>query len=476
MLFSSDIFIYLFLPCLLLLYYPIRNTAWRNGVLLAFSLLFYAWGEPIYVLLMIGVVAVNYGAGMLMERSRTQKSRRAILTVAIALNLAVLGFYKYTGFLLETINLIPGVDLPIPQITMPLGISFFTFQAMSYTVDVFRRQVKAQHSFRKVLLYISLFPQLVAGPIVQYSDIADQMDNRYASSEEICEGIYRIAMGLGRKVLLADTCYTVANHYLTRAPQDSTVFGMWIGVIFFALQIYYDFSGYSDMAIGLGHLFGFSFKENFNYPYISLSAMEFWRRWHISLGSFFRDYVYIPLGGNRSHAIRNLFVVWFLTGLWHGASWNFAAWGLYYGILILLERKLIFPLYKKIGPIASRIIGAVGMLFVTVVGWTIFYYEEGMTFVSRIGMLFGAGTVSFATTEDTVYLMGNIWLLCVALLLSFPIVPTLLRGLQKILFRNPDKAYAVRRVAQTVFVIAVVFLATARLTGNTYHPFIYSRF
>ena len=475
MLFSSQLFIYIFLPALLILYFCRRGKIWRNTILIIFSLLFYAWGEPIYVLLMIGVVAVNYAAGLLMDRTRTRYARRAVLILALVLNLGVLGYYKYTGFLVETINLIPGVSLPVPQIGLPLGISFFTFQALSYTVDVYRSSVNVQRSFFKILLYISLFPQLVAGPIVQYGDIADQLDNRVSSLEDICEGVFRFAVGLGRKVLLADTCAVAAEFFLDRAVGDSTVLGMWAGMIFFALQIYYDFSGYSDMAIGLGHIFGFTFKENFNYPYLSLSASEFWRRWHISLGTFFRDYVYIPLGGNRSHELRNLFVVWFLTGLWHGASWNFVAWGLYYGVLILLERKAIFPLYKKIGAVASRCISAVYMVFVTVIGWTIFYFEDGFSFAERIGMLFGANHTALSNLHDETYLVGHIWLLLAALLLAFPIIPAILRKFQS-LFRKADTAYAVRRVAQAVFVAAILFFATARLTGNTYSPFIYSHF
>ncbi len=475
MLFSSQIFMYCFLPALLLLYFPCRKTAWRNAVLLAFSLLFYGWGKPVNLLLMFGVVGVNYIAGRLMGATRKTGARKLYLLAAVALSLSALGFFKYAGFFTEIVNWIPGVNLPVPRIELPLGISFFTFQALTYSVDVYRRDVQSQRSFFKVLLYVSLFPQLVAGPIVQYADVDAQLDCHPSSAEEICDGVFRFAVGLGRKVLLADTCYTAAQYFLNAEASSRTVLGAWMGMIFFAMQIYYDFSGYSDMAIGLGHIFGFTFRENFDYPYMSLSATEFWRRWHISLGTFFREYVYIPLGGNRTHPIRNLFVVWFLTGLWHGASWNFVIWGLYYGVLIFIERKALFPLYKKIGALPSRIFQVVYMFFVTVIGWTIFYFEDGLSFARHIGELFGAGGLPFTSVTHSAYLRGHIFLLGAAVLLAFPLVPKLLRRINGIC-ATENGQYVMRRVAQMVFIVAVTFFSTARLVGNTYSPFIYSNF
>ncbi|MBQ7932140.1 MAG: MBOAT family protein [Clostridia bacterium] len=325
MVFSNLFFLYGFMPVLLLAYFIIKNDAWRRGVLVAFSLFFYAWGEPVYVFLMIGMVLADYIFGLLIDRCISVAWKSFWLVLAVISNLAVLGFYKDLGFFTETVNTVFSVTIPVVQLVMPIGISFFTFQTLSYVIDVYREDTEVQKSFFRLLLYVSFFPQLIAGPIVRYKDIEAQLANRQVTVPQFNDGLFRFAVGLGKKVLIANCCDTVVTQLYSLS--EITFAGRWAGALFFTLQLYFDFSGYSDMAIGLGKMFGFSFRENFNYPLISRSATEFWRRWHMSLGTFFRDYVYIPLGGNRHDHQRNIMVVWFLTGMWHGASWNFILWG-----------------------------------------------------------------------------------------------------------------------------------------------------
>ena len=473
MLFSSLNFIYVFLPALFLLYFIIRNSFYRKCVLIAFSLLFYAWGEPVFVLLMLFTVMVNYLMGRAIGRVRRPSKKKFYMALAVIVNLSLLGFFKYTGFLVETLNLLPMISLPVPKIALPLGISFYTFQAMSYTIDVYRGDCVPQRSFADMLLYVSFFPQLVAGPIVRYQDIEAQLDNRMVAIEDINEGIYRFSLGLGKKVLLANACGGVADSLLKADAVNLSVAGLWVGAVFFALQIYYDFSGYSDMAIGLGRMFGFRFLENFKYPYISRSATEFWRRWHISLGTFFREYVYIPLGGNRSHWLRNVFVVWFLTGLWHGASFNFIAWGLFYALLLVLEKRALLPLFKKMGKCLGTIISYLYMFVVTVVGWTVFYFEDG--FLSRVKMLFGGGNLPLTDIFLTSTLRQNCLLLGAALLLAFPVYPAICGWLKK-RCGDSDGAYAAGRIIKMVIIIVLIGASTAMLAGNSYNPFLYFRF
>lgn len=474
MLFSGLFFLYVFMPALLIAYFVIPSNAWRRGVLIAFSLFFYAWGEPIYVLLMVFSVLCNYLFGLWIDREHARnKSGTVQLVLALILNFGMLGVFKYAGFAVETLNLIPGLALPVPQIALPLGISFFTFQAVSYVIDVKRGSVTVQKSFWRLLLYISFFPQLVAGPIVQYSDIESQLENRRANIEEICDGAFRFCVGLGKKVLIANACGSVADTLLLTKADGQSVLGMWMGALFFAMQIYFDFGGYSDMAIGLGRIFGFHFRENFDYPYISRSATEFWRRWHISLGTFFREYVYIPLGGNRGHWVRNVMIVWFLTGLWHGASWNFIAWGLYYGLLLLFEKKLLFPLYRKIGALPSTIFAYLYMIVVTLVGWTIFYYEDG--FLSHVGMLFGAGGIPFTDVFALSTIRSHLYLLIIAVLLSTPLFAKIGEEIQNGIY-EPQLRYCTVRVFKTVCSLALLAASTVMLAGNTYNAFLYFRF
>lgn len=324
MLFSSLLFLYAFLPICLLLYFLVPGLTGKNIVLLCASLVFYAWGEPVYVFLMLAVAALNWGFGLLLEK----RPEKLWLALCVALNLVSLVVFKYAGFLAENCNALFGAAFRVPQISLPIGISFYTFQALSYSVDVYRKDVGAQRSYWKFLLYVSMFPQLIAGPIVRYVDVAAQIESRESDPENVFRGVTRFCVGLGKKVLLADHVGQVADQLLGGSFTGATTLGIWLGALMYMFQIYFDFSGYSDMAIGLGRIFGFRYMENFKLPYTSKSISEFWRRWHISLSSFFRDYVYIPLGGNRRHVYLNLFIVWALTGLWHGASWNFVLWGL----------------------------------------------------------------------------------------------------------------------------------------------------
>ncbi len=470
MLFSGLLFIYMFMPALILLYFIIKDNAWRRSILILFSLVFYAWGEPVYVLLMLACVLINYIFGLQIGRTKSEdKSKRVFILIvsAVAVNLGFLFFFKYAGFFIQTVNLLPGIEFAIPKIALPVGISFFTFQAMSYTIDVYRGDTEVQPSFFKLLLYVSLFPQLIAGPIVRYKDIESQLDDRSTDMTDICDGIYRFACGLGKKVLIANPCGAAAGVMLSLKVSDASVIGSWFGALFFALQIYFDFSGYSDMALGLGRIFGFKFKENFNYPYISRSVTEFWRKWHISLGTFFRDYLYIPLGGNRHMWIRNVFIVWLLTGMWHGASWNFIIWGLFFAVLLICEKKLKAKFSGHIGFIAY-----VYMFIVNIVGWTIFYYTE--SFLLRVGMLFGCGGIPFGDVFNISIIRSNLLLLCAALVLSAPVIPYISQQLEK--KSDIKKYYIAGRIYKIVFIICTLFISTAMLAGNTYNPFLYFRF
>ena len=466
MVFSNLFFLYVFLPLLFLAYFVIKNNAYRRGVLVAFSLLFYAWGEPVCVFLMIGLVGADYLFGRLIGATRIQSRRKLWLTLAIVSNLGVLGFYKYLGFFIETLNAVFNVTIPAVSVTMPIGISFFTFQTMSYVIDVYREDADVQKSFFRLLLYVSFFPQLIAGPIVRYKDIEAQLDSRSVSVSEFNEGLFRFSRGLAKKALIADSCATVITSLY--GLTDVTLLSRWGGAVFFTLQLYFDFSGYSDMAIGLGRMFGFRFLENFDYPLISKSATEFWRRWHMSLGTFFRDYVYIPLGGNRHDQQRNILVVWFLTGLWHGAAWNFILWGLYYAFLLMFEKRALLNWFKRIPKLAADIVGHVYTVVITVFGFAIFYFDKGL--FRSLGYLFGIGTASATDFFTESILLDNILLLAAAVFFSIPVIPRLWD-------RVKDKIpYTAERILKTAVVVVLIGAATVRLVGNSYSPFLYFRF
>ncbi len=472
MLFSSLFFIYIFLAALCILYFPIRNNTYRCIILTIFSVFFYAWGEPVFVLLILGSVFVNFLAGKLMDSAKNKPIlKKAYLITSVTLNLSVLAIFKYTPMVIETLNAVAGLEIPIPNITMPIGISFYTFQAMSYVIDVYRNDTEYQKSYFNLLLYITLFPQLIAGPIVRYKDINLQIPNRRSNIEKINQGIFRFCIGLAKKVVIANNCGAVCAELLNNAD-NRAVLGLWIGMICYSLQIYFDFSGYSDMAIGLGKIFGFEFKENFNYPYMSKSATEFWRRWHISLGTFFRDYVYIPMGGNRKRWLLNVITVWFLTGLWHGASWNFVLWGLFYGCLLIIEKKIIFPAFENIPKIISATISYISMFFITVVGWTIFYFTDFNELKTVLSGMFFLNEIPKTDVFANSIITENIFLLIIALIAAFPIFPKLIDFMKT----KMKIGEAVFVYAKTGYALILLAISTAILASGSYNPFLYFRF
>ncbi len=473
MVFSNLIFIYVFLPLCLVFYYSARSAKLRNLVLALFSLAFYAWGEPVWVLLLIFSAAVDYFNGLFIESCRTKKRGKPVLGVVFSLvvNLGILFAFKYSAFFIHQLNLLTGLSLHEPTFSLPIGISFYTFQTISYTVDVYRGKVKAQHSFLSFLLYVSMFFQLVAGPIVRYESVAAEIDDRRVTAEDFNSGLVRFVCGLGKKVIIANTVGQLAANSLTFEKAPTSVAAAWFGVAMFALQIYFDFSGYSDMAIGLGKMFGFHFPENFNYPYISRSATEFWRRWHISLGSFFRDYVYIPLGGNRKHQILNLAIVWFLTGLWHGASWNFIIWGMGFGVLIILEKLFMLKVLDKLPKIFSHIYA----LFFILIGWAVFYFTDLGQLDSCLGAMFGANGIPLYDEVTKSAFLSNLYLIIAAAVLSMPISRLLDEEVRHI-ERKSGAALTVSGVIRTILCIALLAASSVMLVGQTYNPFLYFRF
>ena len=471
MTFSSLTFTTLFFPAVLILYFICTDLRWRNGVLLVASLIFYSWGEPIWVLAMIGSTAINYVAAMLIDRASSPGLRKTALVVGAAASLAVLFYFKYAAFLVNSVTSLFGVSFSIPVLEPPIGISFYTFQVLTYTVDVYRDKSPVQRDPFKLMLYVSCFPQLIAGPIVQYSDVAVMLDERESTPEGFTEGMKRFAVGLSKKVLLANVCGLIIEELPSAAGASGmSVLGAWYISVLYSLQLYFDFSGYSDMAIGMGRIFGFTYKENFNYPYISKSASEFWHRWHISLGSFFRDYVYIPLGGNRRGRARtalNLAIVWALTGLWHGASWNFVIWGLYYGVLIILEKLVLADFREKL-PGAAQHIAA---LFLIVVGWTVFYYTDMGCLGKHLGAMFGIGAAGLSDPVTMAVIRKYTVLPLIAAIASLPILPRLKAWLGK-----HEKLEGAADIVSLVCLTALMLLSMIFIVGQSYNPFIYFRF
>ena len=465
--FSNLFFLYVFLPLNLILYYMSKRRGYRNAVLVVFSLIFYAWGEPVWVSLLVLSTLMNYLCGLGIDRCLSRRGARGMLVFGLLFNLGLLGFFKYSGFVVENLNAVTGLSLPVPAVVLPIGISFYTFQAISYIVDVYRGEVAPQRSYGRLLLYISLYPQLVAGPIVRYSDIDNEIAQRRTDMRDICGGVGRFIVGLGKKVLVANIAGQLVSQYATPAGPAS-VLSAWFAMLMFAIQIYFDFSGYSDMAIGLGRMFGFHYLENFNYPYIAKSITEFWRRWHISLGSFFRDYVYIPMGGNRRHQALNLLVVWFLTGLWHGASWNFVLWGLYFGVLLVLEKLFLGKLLGKLPGVFSHLY----LLFAVAVSWTIFYFTDLGELWRQLKVMFGAGGVPLWDISCWMTVLNYIFWIAAAALLSTPILPRLSDYLTRTELRE-------KPLTQGIIVVVnagLLLLCTAMLVGQSYNPFLYYRF
>jgi len=468
MVFSGLPFLLLFLPLLLLAYFVGRSVPWRNGVLVVFSLLFYAWGEPVMTALLVAATLLNYLCALAMDRAAAPGAKKLWLLLGVAGSLAGLLYFKYAGFFLDTLSSLLGRDIPFSAPRLPIGISFYTFQILTYTIDAYRGRVPVQRRFFRLLLYVSCFPQLIAGPIVAYGDVAQALGNRTVTTEDFADGMGRFSVGLSKKVLLANACGKAVETLLAGGPRS--VAGAWLGAALYMLQIYFDFSAYSDMAIGLGRVLGFRYKENFRYPYVSVSVADFWRRWHISLGSFFREYVYIPLGGNRRGRLvtaRNLLIVWGLTGLWHGASWNFVVWGLYYGLWLLLERFCLEPALKHV-PGALR---TPGVLLVVMVGWILFYHESLSEGWRHIQALVGVGISAWIDDGVREVLATYTVLPLVAAACCLPIVPRLKAGLERHPLLNGGAA-----LFAPLLQTALLLLSLAFLVGQSYNPFIYFRF
>jgi alginate O-acetyltransferase complex protein AlgI len=464
MVFSSLVFLLRFLPAVLPAYFVLPGKL-RNLFLLFASLLFYAWGEPVYLILMVVSCLANYALGLAIDRYRGTPAAKTAFVVAIVANLSALGVFKYADFLVETANQVFDLSLGTVDLPLPIGISFYTFQALSYIVDVYRDRAPVLKNPLTLATYITLFPQLVAGPIVRYPDIAPALERRTHSLDQFAQGVHRFVLGLGKKVLLADNVGAIwASATTTAAP---SVLGSWLGIVAYALQIYFDFSGYSDMAIGLGRMFGFSFPENFNFPYISQSVTEFWRRWHMSLGQWFRDYLYIPLGGNRvSRAkwVRNVLVVWFLTGLWHGASWNFCVWGLYFGVLLLVEKLFLGRLLEQ----SPRILRHAYTVLIVLIGWAIFELGSLPEILGYLGNLFGLRAIDLYNAESLYVLRSNLVLLSIAGAGAVPLA----RNVYERLSENA----VVRTVVMPVFYLVVLVTSIAYVVDSSFSPFLYFRF
>lgn len=475
MVFSSLFFLYLFLPLNLVIYYFAKTTKARNIVMLIFSLIFYAWGEPLYVLLLIFMTACDWLISIYIEKQTPHsiKAKLGLWTMGI-INLGLLGVFKYGSFILENIGLLTGKDLGGLNIILPIGISFYTFQLVSYVVDVYRGDVPAQKNFATLLLYISLFHQCIAGPIVRYKDVCAELYERRATMQDVADGIWRFCFGLAKKAILANAMGNIADTMLSGTPLNQTsVVALWVGMLAYALQIYLDFSAYSDMAIGMGRMIGIHYHENFDYPYVSRSVTEFWRRWHISLGSFFRDYVYIPLGGNRKGRVRtyiNLFVVWFLTGLWHGASWNFVLWGLYFFVFILIEKLFLSRILTK-----DRIVSHIYLVIVVYFGWILFKFDNMADIFAVLRGMFGLNGNAFTDFETGTLLSSNVFILVFCTVVSTPVVKKIGSLIRYTYMDNKivSKLYIAGRI---LIPLILLLLSTAALVGDSYNPFLYFQF
>jgi alginate O-acetyltransferase complex protein AlgI len=483
MVFSSITFLFFFLPAVLLFYW-LSGKAARNIFLLVASLFFYSWGEGVYVLLMLASITINFSGGLFIAGSRSAALSRFFLILSVSLNILILGFFKYANFIADNLNLllsfwsVPAIELE--PVRLPIGISFFTFQALSYIIDVYRKKVPPQRNVINLALYISLFPQLIAGPIVRYNTIADEIENRSTTISGLAAGIQRFIFGLSKKILVANPLAAIADKLFMLPETELTLPLAWLGALCYTLQIYFDFSGYSDMAIGLGRMFGFHFLENFNYPYSSKSIREFWRRWHISLSSWFKDYLYIPLGGSRTGPARthvNLLIVFVLCGFWHGASWTFVVWGLYHGLFLILERT-------RFGSIASRFWSPVRILLtflIVMFGWVIFRSNTLPEALSFLTVMLGVKQTSLDISVLSLYADHKArFEIFMALILALPIYPHILRLKQILLGRTSGGAgfamSATVHLCQLLFFISISYFAVISLAAGVYNPFIYFRF
>ncbi|MDD4324569.1 MAG: MBOAT family protein [Eubacteriales bacterium] len=468
MLFSSITFLYYFLPIVLIVYFLTPKKG-KNLLLMIASFIFYAWGEPIYLLLMLLSITVHYVCALLIERHQGKSYlSRLWLFLALAFSLALLGYFKYADFFIQNFNAVTGLSVPLLNVALPIGISFYTFQIMSYTIDVYRQQTPAQRSIIKLATYVSMFPQLIAGPIVRYVDVAAALDEREHSVAKVRSGLRRFIIGLAKKVILANSLGELCQIFLE--TPDQTVLFHWIYAIAFTLQIYFDFSGYSDMAIGLGRILGFEFLENFNYPFIAKSITEFWRRWHISLSSWFRDYLYIPLGGSRvgrGRLVLNILIVWLLTGFWHGAAWNFVVWGLIFAVLLIVEKLWTAQLLQK----APDWLCHIYVMLIVLLSFVVFGAPDLMVAAERIGAMFGAGGLPLADTVTYYYLRSYGLIL---LLAAFGSTPLIKRVVEKLQFgRGTSKMLT---VAEPIANIMLLLVVTGYLLDSSFNPFLYFRF
>ncbi len=466
MVFSSITFLYYFLPSVILLYLASPKKL-KNTCLLVFSLFFYAWGEPRYVFLMVLTIVVNYALGLLIEKFRGIKLSKVFLVASIIFSLGLLGYFKYADFFIENFNRATGLSLKLLNIALPIGVSFYTFQILSYTIDVYKGEVKAQKNLITLATYVVLFPQLIAGPIVRYIDVERELKERTHSFEKVSDGIRRFIMGLSKKVLLANTLGELCEAFMLSG--EKSVLFYWLYIFSYMLQVYFDFSGYSDMAIGLGKIFGFKFLENFNYPFISRSITEFWRRWHMSLGSWLRDYVYIPMGGNRVKRGRmfvNIFTVWMLTGLWHGAEWNFVVWGLYFGVLLTLEKFFLRKYIEK-----SKILGHIYLLFFVSISFAIFSANSMHTAIEYIKGMLGIGNVSLISDAFLFNLRNYGFVMIVSAFAATPLPKLLVEKL-----REKKISGIIIDILEIPILLALLVLATAYLADGAFNPFLYFRF
>lgn len=475
MVFADLLFLFLFLPLCLIFYYTTGNPKFRNWVLIIFSLIFYAWGEPIWIILLILSSAVDWANSIFIGKHIGTKWAKVGVVFTVVFNLALLATFKYDVFIVDQVNALLGTSFKAPGYALPIGISFYTFHTISYVVDVYRGDIKAQRSFPNFLMYVSLFSSLVAGPIIRYAHVEHEIDKRNENIRDFSLGISRFCIGLFKKVVIANIAAELVRKYMgdNSDPLTSGELGLmssweaWFGLIMFAVQIYFDFSGYSDMAIGLGRMFGFHFRENFNYPYISKSISEFWRRWHISLGSIFRDYVYIPLGGNKKHVYFNLFVVWFLTGMWHGASWNFIFWGLYFFIFIALEKAFLQKWLDK-GP---AFVAHIYALIIIVPGWVIFYFTDTAMLGAYVEKLFAFSGSEAGNADLINTVTKHLFWLIITIILCMPVYHKVKAWVDK----RSERVTAFDSVT-IGFNLLLLFICVSQLVGKSYNPFIYFRF
>ena len=466
MVFSSIVFLYIFLPIMLLLYFIVPSK-FKNAIMILASLVFFAWGEIRYIFIMLVLAVMDFICGKQITKYQDNKKKKIFfLMINVVVNLGILFFFKYADFIITNINNLTGFSIPLLNIPLPIGVSFNTFQSLSYVIDVYRGTVKCEKSFYNYLTYTTLFPQIIAGPIVRYETVDEELETKNISLDNFSAGMKRFIIGLGKKVLIANSVGALWNTIETGNYSELSMLFAWIGIISFALQIYFDFSGYSDMAIGLAQIFGMKFDENFNYPYISKSITEFWRRWHITLSSWFRDYVYIPLGGNRrgfAIQIRNILIVWFLTGAWHGASWNFILWGLYFGIILILEKLFLLKLLEKLPKIVRHIYS----ILIILVSWVIFAFED----LARVGEYIKAMFINsnLWDNEALYYLQNYGFLILIGIICSIPLW-------KKIKEKIDSKNSKTLEFITSLGYVVIFVLSTASLVTNSFNPFLYFRF